>query len=212
LYLGKLAGRILGFPQHIAIIDVSSIVPRRLRDRRAAISGQNSCSADRTHIYMNMIHQHLRYLGNTGLLHKPGANVAPGGWLGQHAPGLQRWTLTCQEAPIPLKLEHRTGWLGQYAPRVATLDFDVSRGFDPTQARAQNGVAGAACPRVATLDFDLSEAPIPLKPEHRTGWLGQNAPGLQRWTLTFQRLRSHSSPRTERGGWGSMSQGCNAGL
>jgi len=161
---------------------------------------------------MNMIHQHLRYLGNTGLLHKPGANVAPGGWLGQHAPGLQRWTLTCQEAPIPLKLEHRTGWLGQYAPRVATLDFDVSRGFDPTQARAQNGVAGAACPRVATLDFDLSEAPIPLKPEHRTGWLGQNAPGLQRWTLTFQRLRSHSSPRTERGGWGSMSQGCNAGL
>jgi hypothetical protein len=66
------------FPQHIAIIDVSSIVPHRLRDRRAAISGQNSCSADRTHIHMDRIHQPLMYLGNTGTLHRPGANVDPG--------------------------------------------------------------------------------------------------------------------------------------
>ena len=106
----------------------------------------------------------------------------------------------------PTQARVQNGVAGAACPRVATLAFDVSRGSDPTQAREHNGVAGAACPRVATLAFDLSEAPIPLEPEHRTGWLGQHAPGLRRWPLTFQRVQSHSTPSTERGGWGRMPQ------
>ena len=78
----------------------------------------------------------------------------------------------------------------------------------PTQAET-DGVAGAVCPRVATLAFDVSEAhlwcrcapPQPPDPtqageQNKTGWLGQNAPGLRRWPLT---CRSSS-------GWGRMPQ------
>ena len=120
------------------------------------------------------------------------------GWLGQNAPGLRRWPLTCRRLtcgvaalhhshPIPLKPENKTGWLGRNAPglRRWPLTCRSSSGWGRmpqehgpmTFQRLTCGVAG----------FHHSH-PIPLKPENKTGWLGQYAPGLRRWPLTCRRL------------------------
>ena len=102
------------------------------------------------------------------------------GWLGQNAPGVQRWPLTCRRLtcgvaglhhshPMPLKPENKTGWLGQNAPGVQRWPL--------TCRRLTCGVAALH-----------HSHPMPLKPENKTGWLGQYAPGVQRWPLTCRRL------------------------